>query len=170
MSDIPPKSTPLTKGRNWTRIALLVSLALNLVIVGALVGAFWKNEKPTGRHLDRMSMGLGAYVRALPEPVQSDVMALVGTGSEDRRNFRRAMRERQQKFERVLLEKPFSEQAVRAALMQRRDFALDKTVRLQDAYVNALVAMSDAERPAHFDQAQELLEKRRKGKRRKKRD
>ncbi len=170
MSDMSPKPTPSTKGRNWTRIALLISLALNLVIVGALVGAFWKNEKPTGRHLDRMSMGLGAYVRALPEPAQSEVMALIGSGSEDRRSFRRAMRERQREFERVLLEKPFSEQAVRAALMQKRDFALNKTVRLQDAYVDALVAMSDAERAAHFDRAQELVEKRRKGKRRKTRD
>ena len=170
MSDISSKSTPSTRGRNWTRIALLISLALNLVIVGALVGAFWKNEKPTGRHLDRMSMGIGAYVRALPEPAKSEVMTLVGTGSEDRRSFRRAMRERQREFERVLLEKPFSEQAVRKALLQRRDFALDKTVRLQDAYVDALVAMSDAERAAHFDRAQELLEKYRKGKRSKKHD
>lgn len=170
MSDFSPKPTPSKGGRNWTRIVLLISLALNLVIVGALVGAFWKNEKPTGRHLDRMSMGLGIYMRVLPEPAQSEIMALVGSGSEDRRSFRRAMRERQREFERVLLEKPFSEQAVRDALMQRRDFALNKTVSLQDAYVDALVAMSDAERAAHFDRAQELLEKHRKGKRSKKHD
>ena len=159
MSKIENTPPPQKRGRNWTRIALIGSLAVNLLIVGTLAGAFWKHEKPKGRHMDRISMGLGANILALPEPAQGEIAALVGKGFESRRAFRRIMRDSQKELLAALRAEPFSEEVLRAAFEAHRGAALGKSRVLQDAYVDALVDMSDEERAAHLDRAEQIRKK-----------
>lgn len=153
------------KPRNWLRVAFIASLAVNLLVVAALSGAFWKNQGPKGRHLDRVSMGLGAYVLALPEPEQAGVLALIDKGSKDRKAFRKSMRQSRNKLEQALQATPFSEDAVRTAMEATHDAALNKTRSLHEAYLTAIVAMNDEEREAHFKRAKEIQAERRKKKR-----
>jgi hypothetical protein len=167
MVDQKTNTTPPKKARNWTRIALLASLAVNLLIVAAMAGAFWSNTKPSGRHLDRMSLGLGVYIRALPDVSRDDVMVLVGKGHKDRKQFFREMREQQKVFEMAVLTEPFSPDAVRDAMENYRGIVLGKTVRIQEAYLTALTKMTEAERAAHFEQVKALKAERQKRRKRK---
>ncbi len=153
------------KPRNWLRVAFIASFAVNLLIVAAFAGAFLKHQGPKGRHLDRVSMGLGAYILALPEPAQTDVMALVGKGSKDRKAFRKSMRKHRDMLEQSLQETPFSPEAVRAAMTASQGAVLSKTQSLHEAYLAAVIAMSDAERAAHFERAKEIQAERHKTKR-----
>lgn len=155
-----PRQTPPKKRRNWMRIVLILSLALNLLIVSALGAAFFKSQKPHGRHMDRASMGLGAYILALPEPAQSEIMSMVGKGSENRRKYRRDMRAYRTELRDALSAEPFSREAVQAAMNGQRDGALNRTVKIQEAYLDAVSNMSDAERAAHFERAQEIAKSR----------
>ena len=107
------------KPRNWLRVAFIASLAVNLLVVAALSGAFWKNQGPKGRHLDRVSMGLGAYILALPDAEQAEVLALAGKGSKNRKACRKTMRQKREMLEQVLHSTPFSEEDVRAAMETR---------------------------------------------------
>jgi hypothetical protein len=168
MVDQKANTTPPKKARNWTRIALVASLAVNLLIVAALAGAFWSGTKPSGRHLDRMSLGLGVYIRALPDDAKDDVMALVGKGHKDRKQFRHDMREQQKVFEQAVMTEPFSPETVRNAMENYRGIVLGKTVKIQEAYLEALTKMTDAERAAHFERVKVLKAERQKRRRKSK--
>ncbi len=168
MTDQTPPNTPAKGPRNWTRIALVLSVALNLLIVSTLAGAFWKNQTRHGPHLDRSSMGLGAYILALPKPAQSEIMSMIGKGSTDRRQFRREMRKNRQDLETALKAEPFSREDVQAAMNKQRDGAVTRTLKIQKAYLDALSDMTETGRVAHFERAEELLKQRRKKKRKKK--
>lgn len=170
MTDQTPQTPAPKAPRKWTRIVLILSLAINLLVVAALVGAFFKHDKRQGPHLDRASMGLGAYILALPEPAQSEVMAMIGKGSEDRREFRKTMYKLRKDTETALQATPFSVDAVKSALDQQRNGALQRTAQVQDAYLTALAAMTDAERAAHFERAAEIKAERFKKRREKKAD
>lgn len=165
-TDTPSQKKP----RRWLRLLLIGSLTLNLLVAGALVGAFLSHEKPTGRHMDRLSMGLGAYVRALPEAQNKQVSALMSAGSTDRKAFRREMRARQKELETLLLSDDFSAQTVRDALSDHRGFALRRTSALHEAYVDAVVTLSAEERVEYVARVKEILSKRRGKKRRKSQD
>lgn len=160
MTDQTPQTNPTKRVRNWTRGLLIASLAVNLLIVGALVGAFFKNEKPRGPHLNRASMGLGAYILALPEPEQSEIMALIGKGSKDRRKFRKEMRKSRRNLDAAIQAEPFSSEAVKSAMNSQRDGALNHTLQIQDAYLEALTNMTESERAAHLERAQKITQKR----------
>lgn len=164
MTDQPQPTAPKPR-RNWMRIVLILSVALNLLIVSALGAAFFKHQKPHGRHLDRMSMGLGVYILALPEPAQSEIMSMIGKGSQDRRSFRRDMRAYRKALNEALRAEPFSSEAVRTAMNAQREGVLNRTVKIQEAYLAALYSMSPEERAAHFDHAEDILKTRGKKKR-----
>ncbi len=170
MTDQTPNPQPTKRPRNWTRILLICSVAFNLLIVAALAGAFFKNDKRHGVHLDRASMGLGAYILALPEADQSKIMSMVGKGSEDRRKYRKNMRKSRQDLEAALQATPFSIDAVKAAMDNQRRGALTRTTKLQDAYLDALSNMSDEARAAHLIRAQEIMKDRNKKRHKPKQD
>ena len=165
MTDHMSQTRQAKKPRNWMRMALILSLAINLLIVGALVGAFAKNEKTTGRHLDRASMGLGAYILALPTPKQDEILSMIGKGSKDRREFRKNMKEFRRELDATLQAQPFSSQAVKNAMDLQRMSAIARTVKIQEAYLAALAEMSEEERAAHLKLAQEIKAKRSKKRR-----
>ena len=162
MTDQTPKAKPTKRPRNWTKILLIVSLAFNLLIVAAVTGAFFKNEKRYGRHLDRASMGLGAYILALPEPAQNEIMSIIGKGSDDRRKFRQTMWQSRKNLVAALQAKPFSAEAVKAAMDDQRSGALNRTTKIQDAYLDAVTNMSEEERATHLARAEDIMKERNK--------
>ena len=103
------------KKRNWTRIALVVSLSLNLLVVGVIAGSFWM-WRQSGWHDKRANTNFIArkVLRHLPEDKLAEVMVYLNKrldGAKDRRQKLRAVR-------RALGEKlsadQFNEEEVRA--------------------------------------------------------
>lgn len=154
------QDTSSKKPRNWSKIALIGSLAVNLLVVGLVAGAFARFDGGPSPHGDRGSMGMGAYIKALPPAKQDQVRAASGFFGENRKASMREMREKRNNFEQMLLAQPFSEEAARAAIREHNAFALGFNDRLQDALVTAVADLSEAERKEFADQVKTAREKR----------
>lgn len=151
-------ATPRRPGRG-RKVLLIGSLALNLIFIGLIVGAVLRGGPPGSgpRHLDRMSMGLGAYIEALPPDVRAGVKA-AGGGFDlaDRRARFQAVREGRRAMTAALKADPFDADALRAAVAGHRNAALGGSVALQDAFVEAFAALSPEQRAEVLEKARSL--------------
>lgn len=142
--------------RNWMRVLLAVSLALNLLFVGLAVGAAMRFGGMAAHH--RMPSVGAALFRALPEA--------------DRRNLRVRSRELlDHEHERppmaeageivaALTAEPFDRLALEAIVAretQRRHAWITAT---QKAWVDQVAAMSAAGRREYAERLQEVMERR----------
>ncbi|MEM6618101.1 MAG: periplasmic heavy metal sensor [Pseudomonadota bacterium] len=167
MSDQP---TPKRRRFPWGRVVLLVSLALNFLVIGVVVGVLagiLPDRGPRGgaRHLDRVSMGLGPYIQALPAGAQETVKAAGGGFDRDARRARiSALRNQRRTVVRLLRASPFDPEALRAALADQRSRAFATTPAVQEAFVVAFTALTSEERAAVLERAQEFRKARGKSK------
>lgn len=138
------------KGR-WLRIALVLSLALNLAVVAAVVGAAWRFKGVEGAG-PRQGGGGVLYLRALPE--------------EDRRVLREALRATPRvapvaaRMVEVLRAEPFDASAAAGLLETERAAGLQRQDIAADVWLERVTRMSTQERAAYADRLQALLERR----------
>ena len=172
MTDAP--QAPVSKpGFRWARLVLILSLALNLIVVGLIVGAFigFGDKRGGGappRVMDRMSMGLGAQISALPEAARNRV-AEAGGGftRENRREKFARLRQSQNAIIEAMSAEPFDENALRAALDAHRETAFGSTIALHDRFVQEFSALSQEERKSVLKEAETMRRKWRDRKRKK---
>ncbi len=148
----PEAAKPPTPGR-WIRVALVLSLGLNLLIVGLAAGAAWRHGGDRGGR----DFGFGPLTEALSF---TDRKALRDTFLErhpDARAERRAMRADFEALTKVLRADPFDPAALEAAVavIARRNADLLETGR--DLVVERLKAMNAAERAAFADRLEKGL-------------
>ena len=129
----------------WLLIALVASLALNLALVGYMVG------KATGPPFLRPpptsfdpTVGLGRLLRFLPAERRREVLA--GTARQDIRESLATARRTARTLHRQLGQEPFDEQALAATLQRFRDDFAESQVRSHAAFVAAAAALTPAER------------------------
>jgi uncharacterized membrane protein len=93
---------PGPKRRNWLKIALGVSLALNMLVVGFAVGAAWRFHAggfgPRGMH---------HLTERLSEPARTNVQRILDSKREGRRAFRERMRAARDEARDAMLTEPF---------------------------------------------------------------
>lgn len=153
------------KRRSWSRLLLIGSLAVNLLVAGLVAGAVFRHEPQGSRHLDRMSFGLGTYVAALPGDRRADVeRAIGGVSDKSRGAWRQDVRDARNAISEALRAEPFSETALREAIVTHREVALSRTVALQQALADAVAEMTPEERAAMLQRVDELKEKKRRDK------
>ncbi|SFS02452.1 periplasmic heavy metal sensor [Yoonia litorea] len=132
--------------RLW-RVLLVVSLALNLVVVGIIAGALF-----SGRFHDRpprsFDLGLGPIARALTVQERRDI----GRSLREMRPLRDLNRQDlAEDLAAVLLAEPFAPEALRLLLAEQSDQVAQVQVRARDAFIDAIVAMSPERRAAFAD-------------------
>ena len=161
------KTPPSGGMKPWLRVLLVLSLALNLLVIGAVVGAMfsWSSWRP--HHGSRLETAGGPLTRAL--------------SSEDRRAIGKEMRKahRGDKGQREkhhaeleglvaeLKAMPFDPAPVEERLRRHRqsfDARFDLGLKL---LLERLIQMSPDERAGYADRLQEVLDKRRNGKKKK---
>ncbi|BBU57762.1 hypothetical protein KU6B_40270 [Mameliella alba] len=148
-----------TSGRpgRWLRILLFLSLALNLLVVGAAVG-FFLNGPPAPRG-DRSDPVL-PYTRAFDEDQRREL----------RRGLWRAMRKDAgamragyladyQRGLELLRQEPFDQAALAALLADQAARGVEVRTRGQEVLVKFLVEMSAEERRAYADRLEAELER-----------
>jgi len=141
----------------WVRFVLAVSLALNLLVIGAIGGAFMRFGGPPGAMNERMSIGRALY-GALPK---EDRRALRATRrqSVDRGTMRQTRI--WPELDAALRADPFVPATVETLLLQHAA-ALDKRQSAMRAgWLTILSEMTEAERVAYADRLQEHRDKRR---------
>ena len=146
MADLPPPPPPASRG---LRLALILSLALNLLIVGALIGLAVIGRGPGGPR--GFELGLGPLVQAM-EP-------------EDRRALAQSLRDRpglrelrprsrsalMEELAGALLAEPFDRDRVETVLAAQAERTGEGIALARAAYLDRLEAMSAAERQAYAE-------------------
>lgn len=157
--------TQETKGRTrrWTRILLIGSVALNVLIIGVVGGAAiaikgdGDRPAPTDRfgaaHIKALSFedkrAVGRAIRKAYRSAEIDHHA-------DQANYKEALA--------VLRSTPFDETAM-VELVTRLDMASEQRRELaRDVFLAQILSMTDAERAAYADRLEEVLERGPRGK------
>lgn len=106
----------VTPRRRWTRIALLISVALNVLFLGVVVGAGWIHWRDDGRARSfSFSRGVDQLIKDMPadrKPIAQS--ALDRYRSDVRPQWREVGEARRAAFE-ALRAEPFNEEQVKAA-------------------------------------------------------
>lgn len=105
----------------WLYAGLIASLAVNLLFVGSLGGAFLhqRHGKPHGMSSrGGEDVGLLGFVRKLPKDKQAAIREQVKTGRENLQPLREASNEAWLAGNKVLAQEPFDQEKVKAAFVR----------------------------------------------------
>jgi uncharacterized membrane protein len=173
MMDKTPVSPAPPRRRFWWRLLLAVSLALNLLVLGALAGAGYRHyagDAPGLRHpAPELRSYATPYVRALPRDAQRalhDALRRAG-GAPPSRAERRALYER---MLRALRAETLDLAEVKSILQTQRDAVLRVQGSAQDIWLAQISEMSAAERADYADHLERHLRAQRRGRRPPKRE
>lgn len=115
-------------GPRWMVIALLISVALNLVIVGAMATSLWRHrhqlEAAGATHLAPNLLG---YASTLPQDRRKELWARTEEERRLVRPLRRELREAREEVLKTLVAEPFDLQQFQSA--QARLLVLDQRAR-----------------------------------------
>jgi uncharacterized membrane protein len=131
----------------WLLVALLASLALNLVIVGSVAGAMWRFRKPPP-WASAVTPNLLGYASTLPAPRRKQ---LWDTTAEERRHirpFRREVRTAREETVKALVAEPFDKQGFLAAQARQSEAESRARQAVQDLYVKIAEGLTPEERHA----------------------
>lgn len=156
----PTQSKPRT--RRGIKIALGLSLAVNLLILGAVGGAML-NGRPDGPIRDRVdlvrTLGLGPLGRALEREDRNQIVTRVGEDRAALRAEREALLEATLGFVLAVEQDPFDREATAAALAQQRTHVHELQERGHGALLEQLERMSPAARAAFAERLRRSLER-----------
>ena len=154
----PPSSPPrpgLLRGLRWL---LVLSLALNLLVAGLVVGALARHGGPGGRPRPA-ELSLGPFARALEPEDRREILRSLG-GRADLRPPGRV--DRAALFAEVvaaLRAEPFDHARAAAALAEQSERVAEVERAVQEALLARLAAMTAEERAAFADRLEtELLD------------
>jgi len=157
------KAAPRRAGRG-VKIALGVSLALNLLVIGAVGGAVLSGG-PDGRMRDRLdmmrSLGLGPLGMALERDDRDEIAARIAVDRADLQGARRALLEATLTFSEAVAAVPFDRAAAAAALEAQRGHVAGLQERGHAALLDQLEAMPQAARDAFADRLRRALNRHR---------
>lgn len=153
----PPIKRRMPRG---AKIVLGLSLALNLLVIGAIGGAFL-GGRPEGGLRDRAEtlrvLGLAPLGFALERDDRAAVVQSAGADREMMRGQRRQFVEAARGFAQSVRGDPFDRAAAEAALMRQRGVVLALRDRGNAALLDRLAAMSPAARDAFADNLLRML-------------
>ena len=143
----------------WVKIVLAASLAINLGIAGLVAGFVLRGGLPPGGGPGALGYAM-PYVVALPREVRRDVF---GTVRRDRSlPDRRARRSAYDDIIAALRATPVDRDVVETVLRGQADGAARVQRVAQQAWLDAVMAMSDDERVAYAARIEEVLARGRK--------
>ena len=155
----PPPTSPPRAGSGWMRVALGVSLALNLAIVGMVAGAMYRNGG--SRHGESMvrDVGFGAFTEALSKPDRAALRrAFLASAPE----FRDGRRDMQADFTALLAElraEPFDAGELQDVMGRQNARNAQRLEIGQTLVYDLLVAMAPDERQKFADRLEQSLSK-----------
>ncbi|MEM9578292.1 MAG: periplasmic heavy metal sensor [Pseudomonadota bacterium] len=148
----------------WMKILLGVSLAVNLAIAGVVVGVLLRPDGP-GERFSR-SPGLGAfgapYMMALTKEDRRAVLGALRNSSKGEVPSRRARREIFDRVLTTLRATPFDASALENVISNQAAVSVTVQRRTQEAWLDVVARMDDAERARYADAVEVYLKRGRK--------
>jgi uncharacterized membrane protein len=153
-----PDVAPQPSGR-WVRIALAISLAINLGIAGIVAGAFFRDGGPM--HGGRMTrdLGFGPFTEALSKDDRAELRRAFLAKLPEMRDDRHAMREDISALLAQLRATPFDATRLREAFDRQNQRNAKRLELGQQLIFDLLVGMTDETRQAFAGRLEQSLAK-----------
>lgn len=160
MSELPASPPPSDRpaagpGKGW-RVALILSLGVNLLVVGAIAGAVYGEWRGHGRPVVR-DLGFGPYGEALTPADRADLRRAFARETGGFRAERHAAREIFGRLLEVLRTEPFDAAALRALMVQQQEHMAQRLALGQSLLMQRISAMTPKERAGFADRLQAAL-------------
>lgn len=149
------EKTPAAPGKAVT-IALIVSLALNLALVGLIAGAALRHHRGIGPGGDRAAFA--PYLDALPRADRGHLRSEMFHRMPGLRDLGRERSEDFAAFLGALRAEPFDPAAAAAVLDRQTGRAAQRLAEGRALFLERIAAMSRAERMHYADRLEEALE------------
>ena len=162
MTDKSVKST-----KRWVKYLLVVSLGLNLAVVGLFVGAKVAGHDPTKPTHPPGASGMRHFMHALPNSKRREVRRYFRSNREKLHANGGAMRDAMENIQAVIVAQPFEADALNAAFYQQRAHIMTMTTDAQTAFVEIIAGMTDEERKQYVANMETLRLKWRKNRKKK---
>lgn len=150
------KTPQKPRAPRWMRIAFGVSLALNLAVVGILVGTFARFAGPPSRGHGMLSYAM-PYVRALPRDVQREMFRTVRSQLPEDIGGRQARRVLYGEMIEALKADPFDPGRVQSILDRQNDAAVAVQTAAHGVWLERIGAMSLEDRSVYADAVSEVM-------------
>lgn len=152
-----PKPPQGSAGPRWIKIALAISVALNLAVAGVAGGAWLREGKDRGMPRE---MSFGPFTEALSEADRKELRRALGERMPGFRETRQEMRAELEVFLATLRADPFDPTAAEAALAAISRRAVDRLDLGRDLIADRILGMTDAERLAFAERLERGLRRR----------
>ncbi len=149
-------ATPKGAARRWMRVTLVISLAVNLLVAGLVVGALIRGGPDRERRVAR-DFGGAPFVMALDREDRRAVIAELREEPGGLRGDRRKLRERFEALLAALRSTEFDREAVQEILAEQRGVAAARQAAGERLLLDRLEAMPQAERAAYADRLERSL-------------
>jgi uncharacterized membrane protein len=154
MADTPTQAAP-----RWMKIALALSLAANLAVLGIVGGAALHGAGEGGRPMVR-DIGFGAFSEALtPEDRRALRQAYMRDGGDRPREARQQMRAELGTLLATLRREPLDEAQLRAAFAEFQSRGQQRLELGQRLLADRIIAMSPPDRARFADRLEQMLDR-----------
>lgn len=147
----PDPAPPAAATGRVVRIALILSLTANLVILGLILGATFGRGREMHRDPAMADIGFNPFIAALPSDDRRALgKALVGRAGDLRQN-RAELRRQFEVLLTTLRAEPFDSDAARAAVVAQQASLTVRQDIGRELLIDRLAAMTPAERASYAD-------------------
>ena len=156
----PSAAAAGARAPRWMRVALVLSLALNLGIAGLVAGAAWRSAGDAGMHAVPPVEGFRSVARALPSAHRESLHDELGALRGEFRDIRREVRTAQRDLLTALRAEPFDPGTAADALARQAGGWERIARRTRAALLSELARMDPAARAAFADALEASLSRR----------
>lgn len=146
--------SPSRGGPRWVKAALVVSLCVNVLVLGAVGGFMMRQEQD-----DFGRVAFRHVIRALPDERREEARDLLEARVPEFRELREEIRAARRETMALLTADPVDQAALRASVERARELTAQRRVLVEDALLEFAANLPAAERR---DLADRLAEKREK--------
>ncbi|MEM0937669.1 MAG: periplasmic heavy metal sensor [Pseudomonadota bacterium] len=164
MSESPEPTGPPAKSGRWLKVALFLSLALNLMVIGLVVGAVSNRIGKAGQMPGpgiAQDLALGPYYTALPRETQRMLRRAAGVEARAKEAGLAALRADLRKSLGAVLAElrsaDFDAEAFRALIASQSSRLAERRAISQDVLAGLVAEMSADERAAYADRLESAL-------------
>ena len=150
--------TSIKQGKPWIRILLVISLGMNLAVVGLVIGAKISGHGPRGMSHANGS-GMRVLMHALPNSKRADVRKYFHENRDRIRAKDSAMRASLDNITTAITAQPFDANALNEGFSAQRAHIVAITQNAQQAFVAIIASMTDKERAEYVDNMKEQRHK-----------
>ena len=155
----PQPNGPLKPDRRWVKVALALSLAINLAIAGLVAGAMLREGGPMQNRMMTGDLGFGPFTDALSKDDRAELRNAFLAATPDMRDARRAMRADFGDLLTKLREVPLDVEGLRSTFDRQNTRTSERLKLGQQLIFDLLVGMRDDARQIFADRLEENLAK-----------